>query len=88
LGCWHRACSHTPAEAHCANQETDSRKNYQLSRKERKEDDMNASLKTMVLGLALVTVLAGLSACAKRPMVIGGSSAPAPSASVTPAPTR
>ena len=49
---------------------------------------MNASLKTMVLGLALVTVLAGLSACAKRPMVIGGSSAPAPAASVTPAPTR
>jgi len=47
------------------------------------------TLKSVVLGLALVTLLTGLSACAKRPMVIGGnSSAPAPSAAVTPAPTR
>lgn len=51
---------------------------------------MNAQLKSVVLGLALVTLLTGLSACAKRPMVIGGSGAPAPapSAAVTPAPTR
>jgi hypothetical protein len=49
---------------------------------------MYAHLKSVVLGLALVTLLAGLSACAKRPMVIGGSSAPAPSAAVAPAPTR
>jgi hypothetical protein len=49
---------------------------------------MYAQLKPVVLGLALITLLAGLSACAKRPMVIGGSSAPAPSAAVAPAPTR
>jgi hypothetical protein len=49
---------------------------------------MYAQLKSVVLGLALITLLAGLSACAKRPMVIGGSSAPAPSAAVAPAPTR
>jgi hypothetical protein len=49
---------------------------------------MYAHLKSVALGLALVTLLAGLSACAKRPMVIGGSSAPAPSAAATPAPTR
>jgi len=49
---------------------------------------MYAHLKSVVLGLALVTLLAGLSACAKRPMVIGGSSAPAPSAAVAPTPTR
>jgi hypothetical protein len=49
---------------------------------------MKAHLKSVVFGLALVTVLAGLSACAKRPMVIGGSSAPAPSAAVAPSPTR
>jgi hypothetical protein len=49
---------------------------------------MYAHLKSVVLGLALVTLLAGLPACAKRPMVIGGSSAPAPSAAVAPAPTR
>jgi len=49
---------------------------------------MKAHLKSVVLGLALVAVLAGLSACAKRPMVIGGSSAPAPSAAVAPSPTR
>jgi hypothetical protein len=46
------------------------------------------TLKSVVLGLALVTLLTGLSACAKRPMVLGNSSAPAPSAAVTPAPTR
>jgi hypothetical protein len=49
---------------------------------------MYAHLKSVVLGLALVTLLAGLSACAKRPMVIGGSSAPSPSAAVAPAPAR
>jgi hypothetical protein len=50
---------------------------------------MNTQLKSVVLGLTLVTLLAGLSACAKRPMVIGaGAPAPAPSAAVTPAPTR
>jgi hypothetical protein len=49
---------------------------------------MFAQTKSAVLALALVTLLAGLSACAKRPMVIGGSSAPAPSAAVAPAPTR
>ena len=49
---------------------------------------MYAHLKSVVLGLALVTLFAGLSACAKRPMVLGNSSAPAPSAAVTPAPTR
>jgi hypothetical protein len=49
---------------------------------------MYAHLKSVALGLALVTLLAGLSACAKRPMVIGGSPAPAPSAAVAPAPTR
>jgi len=45
-------------------------------------------MKSMALGLALITLLAGLSACARRPVVIGGSAAPAPSAAVTPAPTR
>jgi hypothetical protein len=50
---------------------------------------MKAQMKSVMLGLALVSVLAGLSACAKRPMVIGGGSpAPAPSAAATPAPTR
>ncbi len=49
---------------------------------------MNTQLKSVVLGLALITLLTGLSACAKRPVVIGGSPAPAPSAAVTPAPTR
>lgn len=49
---------------------------------------MYAQLKSVVLGLALITLLAGLSACAKRPMVISGSSAPAPSAAVAPTPTR
>jgi hypothetical protein len=49
---------------------------------------MYVQLKSVVLGLALITLLAGLSACAKRPMVVGGSSVPAPSAAVTPAPTR
>ncbi len=49
---------------------------------------MKTQVKAVVLGLALVTLLTGLSACAKRPMVIGGSSAPSPSAAVTPAPTR
>jgi hypothetical protein len=48
---------------------------------------MNA-LKSVMLGLALVGVLAGLSACAKRPLVIGGAPAPAPSAAVSPAPAR
>lgn len=43
------------------------------------------ALKSMALGLALVSVLAGLSACAKRPVVLGGSPAPAPSAAATPA---
>jgi hypothetical protein len=49
---------------------------------------MKTGLKSVVLGLALVTLLTGLSACAKRPMVIGSSPAPSPSAAVTPAPTR
>jgi hypothetical protein len=49
---------------------------------------MNTQVKSVVLGLALITLLTGLSACAKRPMVVGGSSAPAPSAAATPAPTR
>lgn len=49
---------------------------------------MNTQLKSVVLGLALITLLTGLSACAKRPMVLGSSSAPAPSAAVTPSPTR
>ena len=50
---------------------------------------MKTRLKAVVLGLALVTLLTGLSACAKRPMVIGGNSpAPAPSAAATPQPTR
>jgi hypothetical protein len=44
-------------------------------------------MKTVALGLALVTLL-GLSACARRPVVVGGASAPSPSAAVTPAPTR
>jgi len=39
-------------------------------------------MKSMALGLALITLLAGLSACARRPVVIGGSAAPAPSAAV------
>jgi hypothetical protein len=43
------------------------------------------ALKSMALGLALVSVLAGLSACAKRPVVLGSSPAPAPSAAATPA---
>jgi len=30
----------------------------------------------------LITLLAGLSACARRPVVIGGSAAPSPSAAV------
>ena len=45
-------------------------------------------MKSMALGLALITLLAGLSACARRPVVVGGSAAPSPSAAVTPAPTR
>jgi len=49
---------------------------------------MKTRLKSVVLGLALVTLLTGLSACAKRPLVLGSSPAPAPSAAVTPAPTR
>ncbi len=49
---------------------------------------MNTHLKSMALGLALITLLTGLSACAKRPLVVGGSPAPAPSAAVTPVPTR
>jgi hypothetical protein len=49
---------------------------------------MYARLKPLVLGLALITLLAGLSACAKRPVLVGGTSAPAPSAAVTPEPTR
>jgi hypothetical protein len=49
---------------------------------------MKTRLKAVVLGLAVVTLLTGLSACAKRPMVIGGASAPAPSASVTSQPAR
>jgi len=49
---------------------------------------MNTQLKSVVLGLALISLLTGLSACAKRPLVVGGSAAPAPSAAVTPAPTR
>jgi hypothetical protein len=49
---------------------------------------MYARLKSVVLGLALITLLAGLSACAKRPVIVGGMSAPAPSAAVTPEPTR
>jgi len=49
---------------------------------------MNTQLKSVALGLALISLLTGLSACAKRPLVIGGSPAPAPSAAVTPAPTR
>lgn len=49
---------------------------------------MKTQLKAVVLGLALVSLLTGLSACAKRPMVLGNSTAPAPSAAVTPAPTR
>ena len=44
------------------------------------------ALKSLMLGLALVSVLAGLSACAKRPVVmIGGAPAPSPSAAATPA---
>jgi hypothetical protein len=46
---------------------------------------MKAQLKSLVLGLALVGVLVGLSACAKRPVVLGSSPAPAPSASAVPA---
>ena len=46
------------------------------------------TLKSVVLGLALVTLLTGLSACAKRPLVLGNSPAPAPSAAAAPAPTR
>jgi len=49
---------------------------------------MNTRLKAAVLGFALFSLLTGLSACAKRPMVIGSSSAPAPTASVAPEPTR
>ena len=49
---------------------------------------MKTRLKAVVLGLALVTLLTGISACAKRPMVIGGASAPAPSAAVTTQPAR
>jgi len=45
-------------------------------------------MKSMALGLALITLLAGLSACARRPVVVGGSAAPSPSAAVTPVPTR
>jgi hypothetical protein len=49
---------------------------------------MRTHVKSVVLGLALITLLTGLSACAKRPVVIGGSPAPAPSAAATSAPTR
>ncbi len=45
-------------------------------------------MKSVALSLALIALLTGLSACAKRPMVIGGTPAPSPSAAVTPAPTR
>ena len=49
---------------------------------------MCGQLRSLVLGLALITVLAGLSACASRPVVIGGAPAPAPSAAVAPVLTR
>ena len=42
------------------------------------------ALKSVMLGLVLVSVLAGLSACAKRPVVLGSAPAPALSAAVTP----
>src|SRR5438128_724489 len=59
--CWHRACTYSPADANCANKRSISG----CSRK-RRRTTMKAHLKSVVLGLALVTVLAGLSACAKR----------------------
>jgi len=49
---------------------------------------MYAQLKPVVLGLALITLVVGLSVCAKRPVLVGGMSTPAPSAAVTPEPTR
>ena len=49
---------------------------------------MKTHVKSVVLGLALITLLTGLSACAKRPLVVGSSPAPSPSAAVAPAPTR
>lgn len=45
-------------------------------------------MKSVALALTLIALLTGLSACAKRPLVVGGNPAPAPSAAVTPAPTR
>jgi len=49
---------------------------------------MKTHVKSVVLGVALITLLTGLSACAKRPLVIGGSPAPSPSAAVAPDTTR
>jgi len=49
---------------------------------------MKTHVKSVVLGLALITLLTGLSACAKRPLVVGGSPAPSPSAAVAPDTTR
>jgi hypothetical protein len=49
---------------------------------------MKTHVKSVVLGLALITLLTGLSACAKRPFVVGGSPAPSPSAAVAPDTTR
>jgi hypothetical protein len=48
---------------------------------------MKTRLKAVVLGLALLSLFTGISACARRPVVLGSSSAPSPAA-VSSAPAR
>ena len=40
-------------------------------------------MKSTLLGLSLLAVLLGFAACAKYPVVVGASGAPAPAASTT-----
>jgi hypothetical protein len=49
---------------------------------------MKTRLKAVVLGLALISLFTGISACARRPVVLGSSSAPSPSAAVSSGPAR
>jgi len=46
---------------------------------------MKTRLKAVVLGLALLSLFTGISACARRPVVLGSSAAPSPAVSSAPA---